>query len=371
MEPEQSPTPNNAVDSILPDAAPPLYYSRAVRALLGMPEAEGVNPTFARMVPPAGFQYHLHPPTGEASRTLHPLKDTVPSAFDEAQTSELHSSEGMLGEAAPAHRPVEVLRKWLLDTPPPSPPTTVASRPSTLERPPGAQPDAADRYPTPAVDTRTSDHRGLAQRSAQQQAAGAPAEPARKSVAATATAGQPGDVLEHITIAVPGISERSQYFPALAPEKLDDRPASTATASSPQQVVPGDPHRQAAERLSSPDQAQASPTEGTRKVQASANQNEATLPLDLRPWRAPSPAMKGGEAGSMEQLQRTVRELAAQVASWQTRTPHESQRQQTEQQPPRRAERVVIIKQEAQHSGPPRAFWERGYLGHLPWRTVR
>ena len=133
--------------------ATPLHYRSAVRALLGMPEAEGENPTFARMVPPAGFQYHLHPPTGEASRIPHPLEDTVPSAFDEAQTSELHSSEGILGGAAPAHWPVEALRKWLLDTPPPSPPTTAAPRPSTLEQPPGAQPDAADRSPTPAVDT--------------------------------------------------------------------------------------------------------------------------------------------------------------------------------------------------------------------------
>jgi hypothetical protein len=81
--------------------------------------------------------------------------------------------------------------------------------------------------------------------------------------------------------------------------------------------------------------------------------------------------MKEGEARTVEQLQRVVRELAAQVASWQTRTPQESQRQQTEQQPPRRVERVVIIKQAAQHSGPPRAFWERSYLGHWSWRTMR
>jgi hypothetical protein len=81
--------------------------------------------------------------------------------------------------------------------------------------------------------------------------------------------------------------------------------------------------------------------------------------------------MKEGEARSIEQLQRMVRELAAQVASWQTRAAHEGQRQQTEQQPPRRAERVVIIKQAAQPSGPPRAFWERSYLGHLSWRTMR
>jgi hypothetical protein len=81
--------------------------------------------------------------------------------------------------------------------------------------------------------------------------------------------------------------------------------------------------------------------------------------------------MKEREAGAIEQWQRAVRELTAKVASWQTQIPHESQRQQTEQKPPRRAERVVIIKQAAQRSEPPRAFWERSYLGHLSWRTMR
>lgn len=371
MEPEQSPTPNNDVDGILRDASTPLHYRSAVRALLGMPEAEEENPTFARMVPAVGFQYHLRPPTGEPSPIPHPLEDTIHSASDEAQTSELHISEGTLREAAPAPGPVEVLRKWLLDTPPPSPPTTVAPRPSTLEQPPGAQPDAADRSPTPAVDPRTSDQRGSTQRGAQPQDAGAPAERDRASVAAAAPARQVGDVREPTTIAVPGISERSQYFPALAPEKPEDRPASTATEPSPPQVVPGDPQRQTAERLSSPDQAQASLTEVPRTIQARANPSDAALPLDLHPSRVPSPAMKEGEAGSIEQLQRVVRELAAQVASWQTRTPPASQRQQTKQQPPRRVERVVIIKQAAQHSGPPQAFWERSYLGHWSWRTMR
>ena len=73
-----------------------------MRALLGMPEAEGENPTFARMVPPVGFQYHLHPPTVKHLASLTPFEDTVPSAFDEAQTSELPSSEGILAGAAPA-----------------------------------------------------------------------------------------------------------------------------------------------------------------------------------------------------------------------------------------------------------------------------
>jgi hypothetical protein len=360
---EQSPTPNNNGDSIRRDTATPLHHRSAVRALLGMPEAERENLTFARMVPPARFQSHLHPPTGEAFHSPHPLEDTVSSDFDEAQTSELHSSAGIRGGAAPTPWPFEALRKWLLDAPPRSPPTTAAPRPNTLEPSPRAQPDAADRYPTPAVDTRTSDHRGFAQSTA--------SERDRASVAATAPAGQSGDVLEHTTIAVPGISVRSQYGSVLAPEKPGDRPASPAMEPSPRQVPPGDPRRQTAESIASTGRAQASLTEDTRKVQARAHPNEATLSPDLHQWRVPSPAQKEGETRSIEQLQRMVRELAAQVAAWQTRTAHESQRQQIEQQAPRRAERVVIIKQAAQRSGPPRAFWERSYLGHLSWRTLR
>jgi hypothetical protein len=371
MESEQSPMSNDDVDSIWRDAGTPWHYRSAVRALLGMPAAEGENPTRARLVPPVGFQYHLPPPTGVASRIPDPLEEIVPSAFDEVQTRAVHGSEDIPGEAAPDHWPVEVLRNWLLDTPPPAPTTTVAPRPSTLAQSPGAQPDAVDRSPTPAVATRTSHHRGLAQHTTPHQDASAPAERGRESVAAPVTATQAGDVLEHTTIAVPGISKQSQYFPALAPAKPDDEPASPATPPSPRQAVPGDSHRQTAERLSSPDQAQVSLTEVTSKIQARAHQNEGTLPLDLHQFHLPSPAMREGEAGPMEQLQRTVRALAAQVASWQTRTPPASQRQQTAQQPPRRTERVVIIKQAAQHSEPPRAFWERSYLGHWSWRTMR
>jgi hypothetical protein len=363
MEPEQSPTPNNDVDSIRRDAATPLHYRSAVRALLGMPEAEGENPTFARMVPPVGFQYHLPSPIDETSHSPHDFEDTVPSALDEAQTRELPSSEGILAGTAPASWPIEALRKWLLDTPPPSPPTTAVPRPSTLE-----------------------------QHTAPPQDAGATSEQDREFIAPPATAGQEGGVREHITIAVPGISERSQYFPALAPENPTDRPASmtteryprplapenptdrpasTATEPSPRQIVPSDPPRQIAERLLSPDQVQTSLPEVASKIQARASQNEATPPVDLRPRPLPSPTMKEGEARSIGQLQRMVRDLAAQVASWQTRMAHESQRQQTEQRPPRRPERVVIIKQAAQPSGSPRAFWERSYLSRLSWRTMR
>jgi hypothetical protein len=81
--------------------------------------------------------------------------------------------------------------------------------------------------------------------------------------------------------------------------------------------------------------------------------------------------MTESEAGAIEQLRGAVRELATKVAAWQTQTPHESQHPQTEHKPPRRAERVVIIKQAPQRSGPPHAFWERSYLGRLYWRTVR
>jgi hypothetical protein len=348
--PEPLSTPNKAADSILRHAATPFDYQGAVRALLGMPGAEGESPILARTVPPVGFRYDRHPPTDAASPIVHPFEDAVSSPFDEVRTSTRDGPEGMLAGAAPDHRWVESLRKWLMDTPPPSPPTTAAPMPSTPAQPPGAQSNAVDRDPSPAVDARSSDQRSSSERTA--------SERDRGSVVANPNAGQPGDVLERTTIAVPGISERSQYFPALAAENPADRPSGTAAEPPARQAPTGDPYRQTA--IGSPSTERAY---GTPKA--------ATLAPELQPWHIPSPATQPGEAESIEQLQRTVRELAAQVASWQVRQAHAGQPRQREPRPPRPAERVVIIKQAAQHSGPPRAFWERNYLGHLSWRSRR
>ena len=79
----------------------------------------------------------------------------------------------------------------------------------------------------------------------------------------------------------------------------------------------------------------------------------------------------GNIAASIEQLRRTVRELAAKVASRQDRTPDETAPQQAVQTPPHAVQRVVVIKQAAPRPMAPRAFWERSYLSRVSWRTLR
>src|SRR5215475_11312745 len=100
MEPEPSLTPNDKGDSTLHHAATPWHSRSAVRALLGLPEAEEENLTPARMIPPVGFPYHLRPPTGEVSRLLETFEDTVASAVDVVQTSAGHSTASIPEEAA-------------------------------------------------------------------------------------------------------------------------------------------------------------------------------------------------------------------------------------------------------------------------------
>lgn len=82
-------------------------------------------------------------------------------------------------------------------------------------------------------------------------------------------------------------------------------------------------------------------------------------------------SVNGDVAASIDQLRRTVRELAAKMASRQTRTPDEAPPRQTVQTPSHTVQRVVVIKPAAPRSGPPRAFWERSYLRRLSWRTLR
>ena len=85
--------------------------------------------------------------------------------------------------------------------------------------------------------------------------------------------------------------------------------------------------------------------------------------------------MQNGERGGQdlaqrfEQLQRTVRELAATVSSQETRHRDESQAQRRERQTS--PQRTVIIKHSDALSTTPRAFWERSRLGRFHLKTGR
>jgi hypothetical protein len=358
MGPEPLPTPNSDLDSVRRDGAVPSRYRGTVRALLGLPAAEGENVTFARTIPPAGFLYRLHTPIAESSQIPNPLENTGPSDSDEAQANELQSWDGSFGGGASPHRSAKAPIRWPVDVPPQSPPMTSAHSPSPREQPLTVQPDATDSSPHPAVETRTSDYRGQSQHRARHRGTDSTSERDWGSVADTTNAGQSAEVLEHTTIAVPGISGRSAYAPALAPERPGDGPVSTVPEPPPPQVPPGDSRQQ-------------TPASSLSTEKAYANPTDATLSPHPRPRRLPSPSMHEGADGAIQELRRAVRRLAAEVASWQTQASHESREQRREPKLPRPAERVVIIKHAAPRSGPPRAFWERSYLGRMHWRTPR
>ena len=75
-------------------------------------------------------------------------------------------------------------------------------------------------------------------------------------------------------------------------------------------------------------------------------------------------------AQRFEQLQRTVRELAATVSSQAARQRDESQAQRHERTTSP-TQRVVVIKRSDESSTTPRAFWERSRLGRFYLKTGR
>jgi len=188
------------------------------------------------------------------------------------------------------------------------------------------------------------------------------------SGAATARVERPDEGPQEITIAVPGISERRLHFPALAPAKQDDSPASTA-----EEVEGAAREREHPTSIRSTQPAERGGLSSVERppTLASHLMAESEAGAIGRLQGQVESSVNGDVAASIEQLRRTVRELAAKVASRQARPHDDLQPQQTVQTPPQAAPRVVIIKQTAPRSGPPRAFWERSYLSRLSWRTLR
>ena len=115
-------------------------------------------------------------------------------------------------------------------------------------------------------------------------------------------------------------------------------------------------------------------TEGARAQQSSPAWSRASAPLSpalLSKW-----AVQNGERGDQdlaqrfEQLQRTVRELAATVSAQAARHRDESQAQWRERTTSP-TQRVVVIKRSDESSTTPRAFWERSRLGRFHLKTGR
>lgn len=330
MESEQSLTPNSAVDHVRRESATPFSYRNALHALLGISDADGGHVHYARTLPPVELRYPPQPVPDQPWHLPEAWQETAPSGFDEAAARHPGPSAGRPGSAAPHHAPSEEQALALLGVP---------SQPGSL----------------PAVQT------------VQPLEASSQAQPGVSGVA-TARVERPDERPQEITIAVPGISERRLHFPALAPAKQDDRPVSTAEAvegaAREREHPTGIKSTQPAERggLSTVERKPASASHLMAEREAGAVGRLGDNIVS---------SANGDVAASIEQLRRTVRELAAKVASRQARSPDEAPPQQTVQTPPRAVQRVVIIKPAAPQSGPPRAFWERSYLSRLSWRTLR
>ena len=114
-------------------------------------------------------------------------------------------------------------------------------------------------------------------------------------------------------------------------------------------------------------------TEGARAQKGSEAQSRSSAPLSPGPLEPMS--MQNGQRGGQdlaqrfEQLQRTVRELAATVSSQAARSRDESQAQGRERKTP--PERRVVVRRVETSSATPRAFWERSRLGRFFLKTGR
>jgi hypothetical protein len=342
MESEQSLTPNSDGDRVQQRAsANPFSYRSALHALLGMSDSEGKHVSYARMVPPVRYT---------PQSFLEALQETDLSDFDDEAAYHPGSSAGSSGAAAPHHAPFEGKGSSLLSVPQPSPTGTPAS------------------YANPVVANRSSHLEASTRHTPRQRDIDVTSEHDRGLGAATAKVDQPNEVPQEITIAVPGTSARPRHFPALAPEKQDDRPVSTTEEGKG--VARASGHHRGLRSTLSPERGEQlagerKPTSESHLIAESEDGALGRLRGNVRS------SVNGDVTASIEQLRRTVRELAAKVASRQARTQDETPLQQTVKTPPQAVPRVVVIKQAAPRSGPPRAFWERSYLSHLSWRTLR
>ena len=186
---------------------------------------------------------------------------------------------------------------------------------------------------------------------------------------------------EQTRLVIPGVSTHRTAFPALS-----------QTADTPTISVEGQPDAipQQAASLKAPvslpraremttsdvellTRLEQLVTEGARAQKGSEAQSRSSAPLSPGPLEPMS--MQNGQRGGQdlaqrfEQLQRTVRELAATVSSQAARSRDESQAQGRERKTP--PERRVVVRRVETSSATPRAFWERSRLGRFFLKTGR
>ena len=188
---------------------------------------------------------------------------------------------------------------------------------------------------------------------------------------------------EQTHLAIPGVSTHRTAFAALS--QTADTPTSSMEGE-PQGAIPPQAaplnapvSRPQAREVTTSDvelltRLEQLVTEGARAQQSSPAWSRASAPLSPGPLE--QMGLQNGERGDQdlaqrfEQLQRTVRELAATVSSQAARHRDESQAQWRERTTSP-TQRVVVIKRSDESSTTPRAFWERSRLGRFYLKTGR
>ena len=169
---------------------------------------------------------------------------------------------------------------------------------------------------------------------------------------------------EQTRLVVPGASTHRTDFPALS-LNTDTPTISVDVEGEPWNAIP-----QQAARLSAPVSLPRARERTTSDVKL-LTRLEQLVTEGARPL-----GMQNGERGGQdlaqrfEQLQRTVRDLAATVSSQAARSRDESQLQSRDQKRTP-LQRTVIIKHSEASSTAPRAFWERSRLGRFYLRSGR
>jgi hypothetical protein len=343
---EQSLTPNSERGRVQRESTDSFSYGSALEALLGMPDVAGKHVSSPRMLPPVQSRYATQSFLAEA------LPETDLTGFDDEEaTHDPASSAGSPGAAVPHHGPFAGKGLSLPSVPPQPGPMGAPAR--------HANPVVAHRASQPGISI---------SHTSRQRDTDATSEHDRGFGAATVRVERPDQVPEEIDISVPGISARLQHSPALTTEKQDERPVSTAGEGEGAARARG--HQRGTGSTEPPERGGLSAVE-RQSASAGDLMAESEKRASGRLRGIVESSVSGDVAASIDQLRRTLKELAAKVASGKARTQDETPTQQTVQTPPPAVQRVVIIKPAAPRSGPPRAFWERSYLGRWSWRTLR
>lgn len=373
--------PHSFLHRALSDGAKPFRYRSGVRSLLGIPDSEGSRLAFSPTLPPVGFRYANTPFVGEPYITEDFPRDTERSAFHEAPRSVFDGSH------ASAPQDIQHRAATLIEAV-----KSVQSRlaeEKDINQNPGKIKDKAPQSET-ALESKRE----------------------KVAVRAVEKSEQPDTTIEKAKIEIPGVSEKSLYFPALALSKKDDIAPSHAGERYQEKDSSADARGNSITHAKSETQGNEPIIQpGTHTVDFSATLQkgkvknrivptssagglENPVPIEAEfateerrkfyPYRASGTSRlldadtvnpsNQGAAERIEQLRQAVHELTAKQyakSAEQERAYEETQTHQPRQSAPPPAQPVVVIKRFANPVRTPCAFWERSYLGRFRLRPLR